>query len=132
MVDEDTKLIFIDELCENTLDISNVKMLFQGGWMVKSVKHQDAQTFDNRARIIYLTCNELPDFGVEQSNVDCLISMFHTTELPEPKCKAPQWIKDNPMECLIWMTNEINRNINYVPQQERFYEKPFNEVIKKC
>ena len=30
------------------------------------------------------------------------------------------------------MINEINRNVKYVPQQERFYEKPFNEVTKKC
>ena len=43
-VDEDTELIFIDEWSENTLGISNVKTLFQGGWMVKSVKYQDAQT----------------------------------------------------------------------------------------
>ena len=131
MVDEDTELIFIDEWSENTLDISNVKTLFQGGWMVKSVKHQDAQTFDNKAGI-YLTCNELPNFGVEQPNVDRRISVFHTTELPEPKCEAPQCFEDNPMECLIWMINEINRNIKYVPQQESFYEKPFNEVTKNC
>ena len=31
MVDEDTDLIFIDEWSENTLDISKVKTLFQGG-----------------------------------------------------------------------------------------------------
>ena len=62
--DEDTELIFIDEWPENTLDISNVMTLFQGCWMVRSVKHQDAQTFNNKADI-YLTCNELPDFGVE-------------------------------------------------------------------
>ena len=36
------------------------------------------------------------------------------------------------MECLIWMINEINRNIKDVSQQEIFYEKPFNEVTKKC
>ena len=130
MVGEDRQLIFIDEWSENTLDISNVKSLLQGGWMVKSVKHQDAQTFGNKAGI-YLTCNELPDFGVEQPNVDCRISAFHTTELLETKYEAPQSIEDNPMECLIWMINEINRNIKYVSQQERFYEKPFNEVTKK-
>ena len=49
MVDEETELIFIDKQSESTLGISNVKTLFQGGWMVKSVKHQDAQTFDNKA-----------------------------------------------------------------------------------
>ena len=100
MVDEDTELIFTDEWSENTLDTSNVKTLLQGGWMVKSVKYQDAQTCDNKAGI-YLTRNESPDFGVEQANVDRRISVFHTTELPEPKSEAPQWIEDNPMECLI-------------------------------
>ena len=131
MVDEDTDLIFIDEWSKNTLYISNVKTLFQGGWMVKSVKHQDAQTFDNKADI-YLTCNKLPDFGAEQPNVDRRISVFHTTELPEPKCEAPKWIEEIPMECLIWMINEINRNMKYFPQHEKFYEKPFNEVTKNC
>ena len=51
MVDEDTELIFIDEWSQNTLDISNVKTLLHGGWMVKSVKQQDAQTFNNKAVI---------------------------------------------------------------------------------
>ena len=61
MVGEDTELIFIDESSENTLHISNVKALFQGGWMVQSVKHQDDQASDNKAGVC-LTCNELPDF----------------------------------------------------------------------
>ena len=89
MVDEDTDLIFIDEWSENTLDISKVKTLFQGGQLVKSAKHHDPKTFDNKAGI-YLTCNELLDFGVEQLNVNHQISIFYKTELPEPKCEAPQ------------------------------------------
>ena len=56
----------------------------------------------------------LPDFGGEQPNVDRRISVFHTTELPEPKSKTPQWIEDNPIESLISMINEIDRNIKYV------------------
>ena len=30
------------------------------------------------------------------------------------------------------MIKEMNRNIKYVPQQERFYENSFNKVTKKC
>lgn len=56
--------VYIGEWSENTLDISNLKALFQGGWMVKSINHQDARTFDNKAGI-YLTCNKLPNFGIE-------------------------------------------------------------------
>ena len=74
----------------------------------------------------------MKNFEVEQPNVDRRITVFHTTELPEPKSEATQWIEDNPMECLIWMVNEINRNIKYVSQQKRFYEKPFKNVTKKC
>ena len=99
--------------------------------MVKPVKHQDAQKSGNKAGL-YLTCNELPDFGVEQPDGDRPISVFHTTELPETRCEAPQLIEDNPMECLIWMINEVNRNIKYAPQQQRFYKQPFNEVTTKC
>ena len=131
MVDEDTELIFIDEWSKNNLDISNVKTLFQGGWVVKSVRHHYSQMPDNKAGI-YRTCNKLQNFGVEQSNNNRRISMFHTTELLVPKSEAPQWIEDSQMKCLSWMISEINRNIKYVPQQERFYEKPFNEVTKKC
>ena len=29
------------------------------------------------------------------------------------------------------MMNKINQNIDHDLEQERFYEKPFNEVIKK-
>ena len=124
-------MIYIEKWSENNLDIPNVKTLFQGGWMVKSVKHEDAQMFDNKAGI-YLTCNELPDFGVEQPNVDCRISVFHTTKLMEPKSEAPQWIEDNPMACLVWMINETIGNIKYVSQQKRCYEKPFHDVTKTC
>ena len=87
IVDEDIELVFIDEWYQNTLDISNVKTLFQGGWMVKSLKYEDVQTFDNKGGI-YLTCNKLPEFGVKQRNVDRRISVFHTTELAEPKSEA--------------------------------------------
>ena len=107
MVDEDTELIFTVELSENTLDISNVKTLFQLGWIIKSVKNQDNHSFDNKAGI-YLTWNELPNFGVEQPNVNCQISVFHATQPFETKSEGPQWIEDNPMVCLIWIINEIN------------------------
>ena len=56
---------------------------------------------------------------MEQPNVVRRISVFHTTELPEPKCEAPQWIEDNPMECLVCMINEINQSIKYVSQQKK-------------
>ena len=99
------------------------------GWSSQSNIKMSKRLITRQA---FKTCNELPDFGVEQPNVDHRISAFHATELPESKSEAPQWIENNPMECLIWMINEINRNIKWVSQQEIFYEKPFNEVTRKC
>ena len=132
MIEDDTELIFIDEWSEATLDISNVKTLFQGGWMVKAVKNRNPEKVNNQAGM-YLTCNVLPNFGDEQCNVDRRISVFHTKELKEPNIHAPRWIENHPMECLVWIISEINRNLKYVSQQERFYETPYDEeiIIKK-
>lgn len=96
--------------------------------MVKSVKHKDVKTFVNK-KGIYVTCNELTYFGREQPNVDRRITVFHTTEIPGPKTEAPEWIENNPMECLIWIINEINRNISYVPKNKRFYDKSIGNLI---
>ena len=77
MVDEETEFIFIEKWSESTLDISNVKTLFQGGWMVKSVKHQDAQTFDNKAGwLVVMSCQTL-EWSNQMSTVEyrCFIQL---------------------------------------------------------
>ena len=33
------------------------------------------------------------------------------------------------MECLIWIITKISRNIRYVPNKERFYEKSIGNLI---
>ena len=128
MVNENTELIFIDEWSTKTLDISNVKILFQGGWMTRPVKFKDPEQLHNQAGM-YLTCNVLPDFGDEQPNVNRRIAVFHTKEIKDIKTQAPKWIENNPMECLVWVINEINRNVHLIPRQERFYEKAFDEPV---
>ena len=74
--------------------------------MVKPVKHQDAQTFDNKA-CIYLTSNELPECNNQVSTVKypCFIQL----NFRKQNVKQLNGLK---MECLIWMMNEINQNIN--------------------
>ena len=128
MIDTDTELIFIDEWSEKTMSSENAKLLLQGGSLVKSVKYQDPRRFDNKAGI-YLTCNNLPDFGIEQPNIDRRIAVFNTKELPEFKPEAPEWIQKNAMECLVWTIQEINRNIRHVPRAERFYEKTVDQGV---
>lgn len=92
------------------------------------MKHKDAKRFvDNEG--IYVICNEFIYFGSEQPNVERRITVFHTTEIPGPKTEASQLIENNPMECLIWIINEINRNISYVPKNKRFYDKSIGTLI---
>ena len=79
---------------------------------------------------MYITCNRLPDFGEEQGNVAKRISVFDTKALLEPQIEAPQWIEDHPMDILVWMANEINKNIVYITKDERFYEKPVENYSK--
>ena len=121
MVNEDTELIFIDEWCEKTLAVDDVKMLFQGGWLVKAIKHHNATTISNNAGM-FITCNKMPDFGEENVNVLKRISVFNTKELEDPVLDAPKWIHENAMQCLVWVINEINEYIDMIPKEERFYE----------
>ena len=83
------------------------------------------RTLENKAGI-YVTCNTLPHFGDEQANMEKRMSVYHTTSLPVLVPDAPKWIEDNAMACLVWMANEINRNVHLLDTNERFYEKEFN------
>ena len=40
MIGEDTKLVFLDEWSENTLQADLIKIVLQGGYIVTCVKHQ--------------------------------------------------------------------------------------------
>ena len=92
--------------------------------------------FQNPAQIInnagiYLTCNNLPDFGDEQVNVYKRLAVFETTTMPELKTQAPQWIEDNAMDCLCWILNELNNNADMIPLDERYYYKSHDQFIKE-
>lgn len=122
MITSDTELIFIDEWCNKTLAVDDVKKLLQGGNFNTAVKHETARNVENNAGI-YITCNEFPEFGIEQENVETRIRRFRTKSLEVKSPEAPDWIKDNAMQCLHWIINEINRNIDLLPRDSRFYER---------
>ena len=43
--------------------------------------------------------------------------------------EAPAWIEENAMSCLMWLINEVNRNVQYIEESERFYEKDTTDVV---
>ena len=95
---------------------------FPGGPFPISVKNETPRTIMNEAGI-YIACNKVPDFKSEQENVERRLAIFTTKTMPVLHPEATQWMQDNAMQCLVWMTNEINRNVELLEPEERFYEK---------
>ena len=126
MLMDDTELVFIDEWGSDTMGADTAKSLLQGGWIVQSVKHQKPRTIECRAGM-YLTCNELPDFGDDQQHVAKRIAVYETVSLQDKVIEAPKWIEDHAMNCVVWILNQINSNIQFVPKSELFYEKKYDE-----
>ena len=60
MIEESTQLVILDEWSENTLQSDMAKSVLQGGFMVKSVKHQAPKCINNTAPF-YITTNILPN-----------------------------------------------------------------------
>ena len=70
-----------------------------------------------------MACNNVPNFGQEQENVERRLAIFNTKTMPQRLPEANDWMKENAMNCLIWMVNQINSNIDDIDVSERFYEK---------
>ena len=68
MIKQDTQIVFLDELSENSLQSDMTKVVLQGDYMPKSTKHKDA-TFVLNNSPYYITTNSLPSFGAEDDNV---------------------------------------------------------------
>ena len=52
MITPFTKVIFIDEATETTLDIDDWKIVTQGGYAAHDMKYQSAQAFINRCPML--------------------------------------------------------------------------------
>jgi len=129
MIMEDTELLYVDEWCKEMLSPDSIKTLFQGGFFAQSVKHETPR-MQTMTSGVFMTCNELPNFGDEQANVMRRLSVFETKALTDHHPEAPNWIKENAMECLVWMMTFINCNIELVLPEERFYERDRGEDAK--
>ena len=126
MLVDDTELVFVDEWGIDTMSADIAKSLLQGGWIVQAIKHQKPRTMNVKSGM-YLTCNQLPDFGDDQQHIEKRIAVFHTTSLLDKVPDAPKWIEENAMSCLVYILNEINSNVQVLPENERFYERPYDQ-----
>ena len=125
MITDDTELLYIDEWTEKMMTSDGLKTLLQGGYFAQSIKNKDPRMQEMNAGV-FITCNAIPRFEGEQENVERRLAIFHTRALTQKNMDAPQWMRENAMECIVWMLNVINSNLHHLTEEERFYELPHN------
>ena len=97
MLEDDTKLVFIDEWGPKTMPANTAKCLLQGGWTTQSVKFGKGRNLNNKAGM-YLTCNNLPDFGDDQEHINKRIETFQATPHPALEAEAAEWMEKKRYE----------------------------------
>ena len=122
MINENTQLVFLDEWSDRTLEADMAKVVLQDGFMVQAIKHGKPRSMENGIPF-YITTNELPYFGNDDVNVKRRVRVFTTKSLDSCKTNVDRWIKDNPMDCIVWCAQEIENLLNLVDPDERWYEK---------
>ena len=113
MIDEETQIILLDEWAKRTLQSDMAKLVLQGGCMVSAVKHGKPKILENRCPF-YITTNEVPYFGNDEENVQRRIRVFETKSPESCLTNVDRWIRDNPMDCTVWIAQEIEKNIELV------------------
>jgi len=121
MIGDDTQLLYMDEWNQDMVSSDLLKTLLQGGYFPQSIKHKSPKMQTMNAGV-YITCNNLPHFGEEDANVKRRLSIYHTKTLEVKDATAPQWIRDNAFECLLWISTILNCNEEWLDPEERFYE----------
>ena len=122
MMGEDTEFVFLDEWSENTLEADLAKIVLQGGYIVTCVRHQSPKTLINKAPF-YITTNELPNFGSEHDNVMRRVEVFKTQSFPSTLPNVNEWLRRNSMQCIVWAVQEIERLLDFLNEENRWYEK---------
>ena len=123
MIQDDTELLWIDEWKKEMISDDLLKTMLQGGYFAQSIKHSSPK-MQNMQAGVYVTCNNIPDYGAEQVNIERRLYICDTKELEEKSADAPNWIEENAMRCLLWLATLINTHIDLVEREERFYELP--------
>ena len=114
MITPFTEVIFIDEAEENVLDISDWKILTQGGKTAHDIKFQTAKRCP-----MLVTAQLKLDFGPNhQPAMDRCLRTYHFKSLPNPKKKAAAWLRKHAMECVVWATKKANDCEGYTENKE--------------
>ena len=105
MIDEHTEVIFIDEATTNIMDVDDWKLLTQGGWTAIDRKFTTAKGFTNRCPMIITCQKELVFSREDQPAMDARLNTYKFKSLSNPDPKAYKWLKQHPVECIVWAMN---------------------------
>ena len=81
--------------------------------MISAVKHGKPKILDNICPF-YITTNEVTYFGNDEENVKRRIRVFKIKLLESCLTNVDRWIRDNPMDCIVWIAQVIEENIELV------------------
>ena len=65
---------------------------------------------------------DLPKFGSEDENVKRRVEVFETKALSSTLSNVNERLRRNCMDCIVWLANEINRPLQYLDKEDRWYE----------
>ena len=106
MITSFTEVISIDEASESTLDITDWKVLTQGGYSAHDVKYQIAKAFLNRCPMIITAQHKLQFGTTHQPAMEKRLRTYVFKTLPNPKKSAAAWLKKHAMDCVVWATEK--------------------------
>ena len=110
MITQSTEIIFIDEATVSLLHVDDWKTLTQGGYTAVDVKYHDAKSFINKCPMI-ITAQKKLEFKKEgQAAMDRRLNTYQFSSLPNTKKTAAEWLKHNPMDCIIWASEKALPN----------------------
>ena len=112
MINKATEVIFIDEASISTMEIDDWKILTQGGYTAADVKYQRAKSFINRCPMLLTAQQKLQFKPEDQPAMDRRLRNYTFKSLPEPKKKAAEWLRKNPMHCVVWAAEKARRANN--------------------
>ena len=106
MISKETEVIFVDEASPTMLDVDDWKILTQGGFTACDVKYKTARSFFNRCPMFMTAQQKLQFKPDDQQAMDRRLRYYYFKRLPSPKKKAPQWLRNHPMECIVWAASK--------------------------
>ena len=121
MLNEDTKLVIMDDWSNEKIVVDVLKQVFQGGILAIAEKYKGMRTCQSKCPF-YITSNKLPNFGDHHDAILARLAVFETKSMPMIDRDLHKWYRPHAMECVHFMANEISKYRFYIQPQELFYE----------